>query len=178
MQNFTNILNLCLFWKIKKLSILNPLCTTIPTYNECYKNSSRCLIYKTHKSWIRQYLKKINEKQPFKFQPVKEQNTLLTPSLISPSFLGGPTIFHKGNFLKHTPFTKKGITYKGVIMVGLIAIPRLRLMLSNVQPNGGKLKLNRVKTDKKEREHGRGGGRGTHNVPQCIAAIQMLKCMA
>ena len=31
---------------------------------------------------------------------------LSTPSLISPSFLGGPTIFHKGNFLTHTSHSK------------------------------------------------------------------------
>ena len=37
---------------------------------------------------------------------------LSTLSLISPSFQGGPTIFHKGNFLKHTPdlfFLNKGV---------------------------------------------------------------------
>ena len=34
------------------------------------------------------------------------KTSLLTSSLISPSFQGGPTIFHKGNFLKHTPFSK------------------------------------------------------------------------
>ena len=36
----------------------------------------------------------------------KLESTLSTSSLISPSFQGGPTIFHKGKFLKHTPFSK------------------------------------------------------------------------
>ena len=31
---------------------------------------------------------------------------LSTSSLIYPSLQDGPTIFHKGNFLKHTPFQK------------------------------------------------------------------------
>ena len=35
-----------------------------------------------------------------------------TSSPISPSFPGGPTIFHKGKFLKHTHF----IIYKGVMI--------------------------------------------------------------
>ena len=37
---------------------------------------------------------------------VRFLKTLSTQSLISPSFQGGPTIFHKGNFLKHTPHSK------------------------------------------------------------------------
>ena len=32
------------------------------------------------------------------------KDSLSTQSLISPSFQGGPTIFHKGNFLKHIPY--------------------------------------------------------------------------
>ena len=40
----------------------------------------------------------------------------------------------------------------------------------------GKL-LNRVKKSKKESENGRDGGRGTHNLPQYIAALQTLKCV-
>ena len=67
---------------------------------------------------------------------------LSTPSLISPSFQGGPTIFHKGNFLKHTTFSKN---------------LQIRLVQSNFQPNR-QAKLNRVKHSKKERENGRGGG--------------------
>ena len=35
-----------------------------------------------------------------------QEKLLSTSSLISPSFQGGPTIFHEGNFLKHTPFSK------------------------------------------------------------------------
>ena len=59
-------------------------------------------------------------------------STLSTPSLISPSFQGGPTIFHKGNFLKHTPLSKK-----------IIASPRLHLVLSNI--HNRQAKPNRVK---------------------------------
>ena len=38
-------------------------------------------------------------------------------------------------------------------------------------------KPNRVQFTKKERENGQDRGRGTHNVPQYIAALQMLKCV-
>ena len=47
-----------------------------------------------------------------KFEPLPKIGALVkcflsTSSLIAPSFQGGLTIFHKGNFLKHTPFSKK-----------------------------------------------------------------------
>ena len=63
------------------------------------------------------------------------------------------------------------------LLVGLIAIPRLRLVLSNIQPNR-QAKPNQVQNNKKERENGRDRGRGIHNVPQYIAALQRLKWVA
>ena len=58
-------------------------------------------------------------------------------------------------------------------IIGWIACPRLRLVQSNFQPNR-QAKPNQVQNNKKERENGRGEGRGTHNMPQNIAALQSL----
>ena len=45
-------------------------------------------------------------KRRAKFDKLLILNFLSTSSLISPSFQGDPTIFHKGIFLKQTPHIK------------------------------------------------------------------------
>ena len=87
--------------------------------------------------------------------------TDLKPSLISSSFQSGPTIFHKCNFLKHTPFSKN--------LFGLIASLQLRLMMSNIQPNGP-AKPNRGKRQKNTKR-GVEGGMGSGEL-QYVAALQ------
>ena len=72
------------------------------------------------------------------------------------------------NLSKNLNFNFSPPTYKGVITPH----PPLSCLKEREK------KLNRVKNSQKERENGQAEGRGTHNVPQNIAALQRLKCVA
>ena len=63
---------------------------------------------------------------------------------------------------------------ESLLLAGLPALVPRAVKLPTKQAS---FKPNRVQNNKKERENGRDGGRGTHNVPQYIAALQRLKCV-
>ena len=73
--------------------------TNRPAHRSAPKTNSIFVYSENHFSFLR---------MPFTSFLTKSvaAKSLSTPSLISPSFQGGPINFQKGNFLKHTPFSK------------------------------------------------------------------------
>ena len=118
-----------------------------------------------------------------KYHPISH-NVLSTSSLISPSFQGDPTIFHKGIFFKKTlilrinmligscNFTHPPYCWlKERAWTFFIASPWLRLMPSNVQPNRH-AKPNQAQS-RKERQKEGGGGRGHYNMHNKLQSSQI-----
>ena len=111
---------------------------------------------------------------------VKEKIYFLTPSLISPSFQGGPTIFHKGIFPKQTPC----INYPFQMLHNLwFSMPIWLALLPPLgyascrQTSKKTGMLNQIRCKIRKRETKRGGG-GAIICYKKMAALQSHKCMA